>query len=207
MVDCDNGEIPAEGGCQSADLTWSGAFGESGTYHVLVTNYNTDPTSALLKITGAGVSLGPQAIPSRNTNVSLATTTTTVNLNDPARATAINNQSQTIPAGSARWYRFDYGVSDTGDRPVRTITLVNGNNSGVRFEVWTPDNLTDWWDKQPIRRGTSHVVSCDTGDTSEQGGCQSNDLTWTGAFDASGTYYVRVVNDNTHATAFELTIQ
>ena len=105
------------------------------------------------------------------------------------------------------WYRFNYGVSDTGERPVRTVTLVNGNNSGIRFEVWTPDILNNWWEKQPIGRGTQYSVDCDTGEASDQGECRSNDLTWMGAFNFNDSIYVRVVNDNDHPTVFQLTLQ
>jgi hypothetical protein len=129
------------------------------------------------------------------------------NLDDPNRAIIIDGNPHTLAAQSAVWYSFDYGISDTGDRPVRTVTLVGGNNSGVRFEVWTPDNLNNWWDKKPIGQGTANNVECHNGDQSGQTPCQSNDLTWGGAFNAGMKIYVRVVNDNDHPTSFRLTLQ
>ena len=229
-VDCDTGELSGQGGCQSNDVTWSGAFGESGTYFVRVFNNNASPASAQLSIQGSGVSLGsqPQVAPTANSPTALrpievppanpatapvlpaqpaVATTIIANLDDPNRAMVIDGNLHTLAAKSAVWYSFDYGISDTGDRPVRAVTLVGGNNSGVRLEVWTPDNLNDWWDKKPIGQGTANNVECNNSDQSGQTQCQSNDLTWGGAFNAGMKIYVRIVNDNDHPTPFQLTLQ
>ncbi len=132
----------------------------------------------------------------------------TANMDDPAKAIDIDNALHTIAAKSPMWFRFDYTpVNENGDRIVKTVRLVYGNHSGVRFEVWTPDHVNDWWDNQkPIGRGTLDMVDCDTGQPSETGECQSNDLTWVGGFGSRGTYYVRVFNENNDPVVFTLTI-
>jgi hypothetical protein len=131
------------------------------------------------------------------------------NVDDPNRSVPIDNNPHILAANSATWFRFDYNtVNDNGDRLTAEIHLVNGNQSGVRFEIWTPDRVNDWWDgNKPVGRGTVSMLDCDTGEPSESGGCPSPDLIWKGGFNTAATYYVRVVNDNSQPTGFTLTIQ
>jgi len=129
-------------------------------------------------------------------------------VDDPAQARAIDGQQHILPAHSATWYRFGYGADpNTGKRPVMIITLVKGKDSGVRFEVYAPENLNAWWNNQPTGRGTVQMVDCVTGEPSESGECPLPDLVWKGAFGAGGTYYVRVVNDNNSQSVYVVTIQ
>src|SRR5262249_8690212 len=88
-----------------------------------------------------------------------------------------------------------------------TITLVNGTNSGVSFDVFTPSQIGDWWDEHPIGRGTPQAINCATGLPEDNGGCQANDLTWVGDFNDSGTYYVEVVNSTDAILNAQVTIQ
>lgn len=207
-IDCSTGEVSGSGGCQSPDLTWSGAFGTSATYYVRVINNNDSSANYQLMIQGDGVSLGrqPAGAPSAP---AAAPPLTAANADDPNKATAIDGQSHSIPAGTATWYSFNYGVNnDTGEHPIVTIRLANGNNSGVSFQVWSPDAMNGgWWNNNPTGRGTAANVDCDTGELSGSGGCQSPDLVWSGAFRSSGTYLVRVVNGNDSASNIMLTIQ
>jgi hypothetical protein len=121
----------------------------------------------------------------------------------PGAAAYIDNQAHSVPANSARWYRFDYA----GNRSQITITLVSGNISGLTFSVFTPAEIVSWWSGTPIGRGTSQPVSCTTGLPQEGGACQSSDLLWSGNFNAGGTYYVELVNNTGSAVGFQLTIQ
>lgn len=209
-VDCNTGEVSASGGCQSPDLTWSGAFGESNTYFVLVTNSNNSPVNYTLKIQGSGVSLGPQtaaapSAPAAAPAVSAASTTT----DDPAKAAAIDSAKHTLPANSATWYSFNYGLNDDGSRPVKTITLANGAAEGLQFQVWAPDTSMQggWFNNNPTGQGTVAPVNCDTGAVAGGGLCTSNDLSWTGAFASSGTYFVRVINPTGSPLDYTLAIQ
>jgi hypothetical protein len=132
-----------------------------------------------------------------------------VNTN-PGAAAAIDKQTHSIDAGVSLWYRFD--VSDTGDPGARLpvmLTLVNGANSGVGFKVYTPAQANTWYDSDthPVGRGTSYPINCNTGAPQQSGGCQSNDLTWMGSFNFSGTFYVQVVNNNSNPVTSQLTIQ
>jgi hypothetical protein len=136
-----------------------------------------------------------------------ATPLPTVNLDDPTRGGTIDGQPHTLPPHSAIWYRFGYGIDhQTGKRPVFTLRLVNGKDSGVEFQVYAPENINKWWENHPTGRGTVQMIDCETGDPSETGECQSPDLVWQGGFGADGTYYVRVVNNNDVPSTYVLTL-
>jgi len=205
-VACDSGVVNGSGGCQTNDLVWSGAFGATGPYYVRIVNNNSTPVMAMLTIQGDGVSLIPHTVsnlPAQAPSIGPKNP----NMDDPARSTLINGQPISIPANSVMWFRFDYnGNGDTPHTPV-TIRLVNGNGSGVSFDVYSPEQMSDWWDNTPVGKGTLQSVNCDTGLISGNGGCKTSDLSWKGAFGSAGTYYVRVKNDNSSPVMALLTIQ
>jgi hypothetical protein len=186
------------GGCHTRNLIWSGSFWQSGTYYVQVWNDNAAPAEAKLAIASDAVTLGFQPPPNTIIGGILS------NNDSPDAAADIDNQTHLLVAGGAAWYRFDY---DATDRPRRTLLLVNGNHSGVKFDVWTPDRLNNWWENTPTGRGTVHFVDCDTGAESAFGQCEAPYLKWGAAFPFNWTVYVRVVNTNGYPTAFTLTMQ
>lgn len=209
-VDCNTGEITGSGGCQSPDMIWVGAFGSGGTYYVLVTNGNNTQVNYTLKISGSGFSLGQQVAAAAPAPVQApaAAPAIAANVDDPAKAVAIDGQQHSLPAGAVTWYSFNYGLNDDGSHPVKTITLANGTNSGVTFQVWSTDQFQGgWWNNTPIGQGTPASVDCSTLELAGQGGCQSSDLTWAGAFAGPGTYYVRVINNTGAPVNYTLTIQ
>lgn len=213
-IACDTGAFSAQGECQTADLTWVGAFGMGETYYVMVFNNTNSAANILLTITGSGVGLATPTPAVSSAVVSLTPQppvppVVVQNIDDPNRSVAIDNAPHNIAANSATWFRFDYTpLTDTGARIAKTVRLLNGNHSGVRFEVWTPDHVNDWWDNQkPVGRGTVYMLDCDTGEPSESGQCESADLIWIGSFNVGATYYVRIVNDNPQPAVFTLTIQ
>lgn len=184
---------------QSPDLMWVGAFGASGTYYVHVINNNSTPTDAKLTITGDGVQLAPAPI--AVTGPSAVAAQPTVNMDDPAKAVAIDGTQKSIPANSVQWYMFNYGLNDDGSRPTKTVTLTNGNQQGVSFDVYAPEILANWWENHPTGSGAPIMVAGDSGMT------PSADLVWQGSFGATGTYYVRVSNSTDSAFNAVLTIQ
>ncbi len=108
---------------------------------------------------------------------------------DPGHALVIDNQTHTIPANTAVWYRFTYA----GDKSDITITLPNGALNGLDFNVWTAQGASDWWDLTPVGRGTVHTTS--------------SDLDWVGLFDFPGTFYVQVINATPGALPAQIMIQ
>ncbi len=204
-IDCNTGEISGSGGCQSPDLIWTGQFGANGTYYVQVNNTNAAQTQFKLVITGDGVKLAQAAAlaPKAASAVPLKATG-----NTPTNSLTFDNQRDTIAANSSLWYHFTYAINSvTQEHPVTTLTLVNGTNSGLSFEIWAPNQINDMADNQPIGQGTAVNIDCNTGEISGSGGCQSVNLTWVGSFGANGVYFVQVNNTNAAATSFNLTVK
>lgn len=192
-------ESTALSGCQTKNLIWAGTFWESGGYYIQVWNDNAAPASAILTIDGYGVAAAPPA-----TSNAPITNSVIAAVDDPNRAMPIDGQQRILAAGAAVWHRFDY---DATDRPQKTVLLVNGNHSGVRFEVYTPDRLSSWWQNTPVGRGTVYMLDCDTHEESETGECESPYLKWAGKFVISWTVYVRVINTTGHPAGYILTLQ
>ncbi len=126
--------------------------------------------------------------------------------NDPFQAPYIDNKVHSIAANSDTWFRFDYAINSP-TRTLVTLTMVNGVQSGPGFEVWAPENITEWWTRKPTGKGMVQAIDCVTGTLMGGGQCQSKDLIWIGAFGGKGTYYVRVINNNPSPMNFLLTVQ
>ncbi len=215
QINCETGEPQPNGQCQSNDLTWDGQFNAPGTYYVEVVNTTGSPLNFQLTIQGTGVTLAPipaatqpatasapTAAPPTPAPTATAAPATATNT-DPGHALALPAGLINLPANGSLWYQFSY----SGDRSQIVITLPGGNASGVRFNVWTPQQVGDWWEQNPIGRGTAQAINCDTGKPQTNGACQSNDLDWSGNFNAAGTYYVQVINTNTTPVTAQLLVQ
>ena len=127
------------------------------------------------------------------------------NVDDPNRSTLVDGGPHILAANSATWFRFDYARSADPAYRLKDVRLINGNNSGVRFEVWPPNHVNDWWDgNKPVGRGTVYMTDCDTHEYAEEGECPSPDLIWMGSFNFDGSIYIRVVNDNPVPSFFTL---
>lgn len=207
-IDCNTGLPSDQGQCQTTDLIWSGGFGASGSYFVRVINKNNNPVNFLLTVEGPTVNTPPNpsttvaVLPTIAPPPVVAVVPTApvvpaeppviANMDDPWRATYMDNQPHKLGGNQAVWYLFDYSAQNNlGERLTAGIRLINGKDSGVRFEVWTPQAINEWWTKQPVGRGT--VSPAD-----------SPDLSWRGAFNTGGTYLVRVVNDSNSTVTFLL---
>lgn len=148
--------------------------------------------------------------------VMTAAAATTVVNDSPVAAAYIDNQTHTVPVGKSLWYKFDYNSSvHAKDRSPIFLTLVNGNNSGVEFSVYTydqvnddlPDGIENWRAEVPTGRGTAERETCGSHIPKPQGECVSNDLTWKGTFAMSGPYFVRVMNTTQTPKDFLLKIE
>lgn len=115
---------------------------------------------------------------------------TTVN-DSPETAAVIDGQTHVAPVGKSLWYKFNYRAAlRAQDRTPIYLTLVNGNNSGVEFMVYTsdqaiddlPDGIENWRAEIPTGRGTAQHLTCGSHIPKPSGECVSNDLTWVGTF-------------------------
>ncbi len=166
----------------------------------------------------------PDTVTPAATSTPLATATAVIAfIDDPAFAIAPDGQSHTIPGNAAVWYAFDYSGARADPRQIVFIRLTNGVQTGVQFEVWSGEYLKNWWLQKPVGRGNQEIlINCylpvgpiptpvdDEPPPTEEpqtNKCPTNDLTWSGAFGANGTYYVRVINTNPAPQTFQLTIQ
>jgi len=190
MTPCDSGW------CATDDLVWSGALGATGPYYIRIVNSKPWGTTFQVAITGKGVRL---AAPIAVTGVSAVATNTT--LDDPLKAVILDGKAQTVPAKSAMWFRYTYNVSDYANRPLNLIRLLYGAKTGLKFEIYSPEILATWWDNKPIGTGTIEMKACDAG------WCMTDNLAWAGTFGATGTYFVRVINNTVYDLPFTLNLQ
>ncbi len=223
-LDCETGQMLIGGPCLSKDVAWTGAFQSAGTYFVRVINDASSSRAFRLMVLGPGVVTGAPAA-ARASGVGstpLATATPSV-VDDPNRGTDIDGQPKLLQAKSTAWHKFSYGITNSNARPLARLRLVNGVSTGVGFEVWSPQNIGEWWQSKPIGRGTPEVVvNCGGPSSAAAAGegtptptpepmspehCASNDLTWSGAFGGPGLFYVRVVNENSWPVEYVLLLQ
>lgn len=218
-VNCDTGAISASGLCKAADLTWAGALGATGPYFVGITNNTAFDQSYQLTIQGSGVRLAPQTQVAAAAPLSApaAAPQLAASGSGPDQPATLDAQKHTVSGGKSIWYRFDYALNSDGTRPLVTMRLLNGTQSGIGFRIWTPDQLhmmavtaadalVDKTHNQPIGMGTAMRVNCDTGQQDGSALCQAPDLIWKGTFGATGQYYVEVVNTNAADGSYQLVV-
>jgi hypothetical protein len=141
-------------------------------------------TGLLLGLTVMGAAAAPNA--------------TEAVMNDiPATALFVDGTDQTIAGNSSLWYKFDYGVSaGLGEKTLAHLTMLDGMDSGVSFDIYSASQIANWWENNPVGRGTSQSAF----------GVLSNDLTWDGQFSANGVQYIKVTNRNPGAAVFNLAL-
>jgi len=114
----------------------------------------------------------------------------------PATALYVDGMSHAIAGNSSMWYKFDYSTANPqqGQRTPVQLTLVDGTNKGVMFDVYSASQIANWWQDNPVGRGTSQGYN----------GVQSKNLTWDGMFQANGVQYVKITNTSPNAATFTL---
>ncbi len=109
-----------------------------------------------------------------------------------------DNRVRMIPDHTDLWFRFDYA----GDRSKISVTVTDGYLNGLKFKLYTPDQIAGYDAKtKPAGEGMASWIACDMGK------CYSNELTWNGAFPINGTYYVQVSNETSKAAGFQLIVK
>lgn len=185
-------------------LFWTGSFVKGDTYYVLVEGDNFIASTYKLTISGKDVSFPTLAEPMMTEDVMASEMALTV---EPAPAAAVESgmsaemamapigaYKQILP-GQTQWYAF----RDEGDQSQISINVDAVPDSGVTFEVWTPEQLRLWKAGEtfdPVGAGTENTAI-------------KADLFWSGSFIKGDTYYVVVKHSNlTNAPAtYSLTVE
>jgi hypothetical protein len=105
---------------------------------------------------------------------------------EPGGAPYVDNAPHSIAANDTLWYRFEYD----GSHSQILIRLVNGKEDGLRFEVFTPAQMEEWWKHDGIGMGSP----------------QGDDLVWSGNANEAGTWYIKLMNDRALPASFELNV-
>ncbi len=105
---------------------------------------------------------------------------------DPGSAAALDTQWHSIDANQSLWYRFELF---SRNEDVFALAIPLGVPNGMRFEVYSSDQISDWWAEAP--RG----IGNEDGDS----------LTWGVTADGSSVWYVRVINTRPQSGGFQFT--
>jgi hypothetical protein len=105
---------------------------------------------------------------------------------DPVGAPYADNTAHTIAPNAILWYRFEYD----GSHSQITIRLVNGKDDGLRFEVYSPTQMQEWWKDDSIGVGSP----------------EADDLVWSGNAHEGGTWFIKLMNDKGLPATFELNV-
>jgi hypothetical protein len=174
------------GTAKGADLFWTGNSHAGGTYSLKIINDNPHAVGFQVKVEGDGVSItAPSTAPVLVVPVAAAPAPANA---DPGKAVTLPASAQGVPAKGSVWYRFYF---DGGNDALVKLTLPYGDYNHLKFELYAPGQMAKWWEADPIGRGSA----------------SGDDLFWAGDLYISGTYYLRVVNNNPAGVGFELKIE
>jgi hypothetical protein len=200
------------------DLTWSGNFGEPGTYYLLVdySGNGTDPVFYSLDISGQDVTSEPPpteeaaAAESVEPAAGEAIEAVAAGGTGPADALAPDDAWVSLPAGGTLWYAFDYHghhdfpkAKEDEDKPdpvwiasEATVSLDSEPDESVTFGIWSDEQVRLWLageEYTPIGQGTPSDYD-------------PGDLNWSGSFGGPGRFYVVVENISSGPATFLLAI-
>lgn len=169
---------------EKSELFWTGEFNLPGSYYVLVEHSKVLKGTVWCKLTidGKGVSFPSEmgAMPS----VPATSPIQPVAGGGPDLAYLPGNW-QEMHEGVQNWFTFSYDKHATD--PMIAIRFYATHTEGVSFKVLTPEQAAKW-----RADGTLEWIGSGAKDKS----C-SADLSWTGKFTTSGTYYVVVEHSKT----------
>jgi hypothetical protein len=105
---------------------------------------------------------------------------------EPGGSPYVDNATHSIAPNDTAWYRFEYD----GSHSQITVRLVNGRDEGVRFQVFAPTQMQEWWKYDGIGVGSP----------------EADDLVWSGNSHERGTWYIKVMNDKALTETFNLKV-
>lgn len=204
-----------------ADLYWAGHFNLMGSYYVVVEHTGVRPGPAYysLTVTGDGVWF-PQAMaeppqapaatatPEQPQAPAAAAAPETggagaapaMTMAEPQAAGGTGPEDALRPTGGWHeidgdawvWYAFNYSERNSQIH----IALNDDPNGTVAFSVWTPDDIQYWastGEERPVGRGSENDFA-------------PGDLSWSGNFASTGTYYVVVKHTGTGPSFYDLSV-
>jgi hypothetical protein len=105
---------------------------------------------------------------------------------DPNKAIRPDTLWHEIAADQSLWYRFDLF---THEERASWLSIPNSAHTGIRYEVYSSDEISDWWRETPVGIGN----------------LDDDDQVWGVTVNGSSVWYVRVINTNTHGAGFQFT--
>lgn len=171
----------------SADLFWAGNFNQSGDYYVVVSQGSSGSSDYQLRISGADVWF-PVPAAEMTASTSAMESETVVDNADTATSTDPNS----LLPGAEAVVSFDYD----GKAGQILVSLDSDPDSAITFSVWTPSEWqlrSQGQDVDPIGRGSANEYV-------------TGDLSWSGNFVESGTYYLILTNGSSQSAGYTLSI-
>lgn len=185
--DLDSVGIGTSNGNVSADLLWAGNFNQSGDYYVVVSQRNSGSSSYQLRISGADVWFPVPAAEMIASTPAMASESVADSPSTPA-----STEPNALLPGAEAVVSFDYD----GKADQILVSLDSDPDSAISFSVWTPNEWqrrSKGQDVSPIGRGTANDLVV-------------GDLSWSGNFVESGTYYLILTNGSSQNANYTLTI-
>lgn len=175
----------------SADLLWTGNFNQSGDYYVVVSQRNSGSSDYHLRISGADVWFPVPAAEMTTDTLAMAPEMSPEMAMDSASATDGTDPNSLLP-GAEAVVSFDYD----GKAGQILASLDSDPDSAVTLSVWTPNQWqlrSQGQDVEPIGRGSANDFV-------------AGDLSWSGNFVESGTYYLILTNGSSQNAHYTITI-
>ena len=179
-----NPDPVGQGSPQKDDLVWSGNSHEGGTWYVEVMNYNDKPVVFNFEAQGKGILPASAPVSAPPVIAAAAVPQPTFGNTAPETALPISGEKFVIPANTTLWYSFFY----PGDHTQVVVRLDQGAKEKLNFMIHAPNQLSKWWDVDPIGRGSP----------------EGDDLVWSSNSHEGGTYMVEVANHNPYAVGFTM---
>lgn len=106
---------------------------------------------------------------------------------DPGSATFLRNGTYPLAANTSVWFKFNY----FGDETDVALWIPGAAGRGVKFVVYAPSQISDWWRETPMGRS---------------GDGDDHSAFFTFSSMEGGIYYVRIDNTNPYRAFYQLNL-
>lgn len=193
-----NNDPVGRGNPENDELTWAGSSNENGVWYVRVVNDTPGALTYRFNVQGVRLLLSREAGATPTPTLSFydqyeqskrpTPTPTPLNVipTEPSKAVNVDSQTHALAPRSEWWYVVTFPPG----RDKLTLKLLDGGSNGLRFDMYAPERIGQWWKEDPLGRGNR----------------EGADLVWTGDRDASDKRYIRIVNNTDHVVNFFLVV-